>query len=120
MNSDLTKTTVYVAHPDFEKDLLAELQTIAAVHGNLVFSPVSKPTSLFAMDIWHEVHVISFTSISEAAKLLRAAGKLWFMNPVANVRRATLIQSELRKLPPLAHEFPLADAIPPIGCFSLL
>ncbi len=112
--------TVYLSHPDFEKELLDELQDISAVQGNLVFSSVDKTTSFFALDIWHDVQIVKFNSISEAAKILRAENKFWLMNPIENVRRATLIAAELRKLPVLQHEFPIVDTIPLIGCFSLL
>jgi 23S rRNA (cytidine2498-2'-O)-methyltransferase len=112
--------TVYVAHPDYLKELCTELSEVAAVAGNLVFSHVEKATSCFALDIWFEPVVEKFESISQAVKILRGAGKFWFLNPLENVRRSRLIEAELRKLPPLPHEFPLPAEYPDVGCFSLL
>jgi len=111
--------TIYVAHPDFLDDLCTELQDVSTVIGNLVFSPLEKKDCCFALDIWHEPVLIEFPSISAAAKILRAAGKFWYLHPIENIRRARLIEAELRKLPELHSEFPLLPSHD-IGCFSLL
>lgn len=42
------------------------------------------------------------------------------MHPLRHVRRARLIEAQLRKCPPLTQHFPIETAIPPIGGFSLL
>lgn len=86
----------------------------------MVFSSLQKADVCFALDIWFDAQLVEFKSISEAAKILRQHGKFWLLNPLENVRRSRLIESELRKLPPLTHEFPILKPLPDIGCFSLL
>lgn len=113
-------TVVYTTHPDYLEDLCQELNEITHIEGNLVLSPEKKKTICFATDVWLKTRIATFDSISQAAKLLRAEGKYWYLNPVTHIRRSKLIEAELRKLPDLQHQFPLTAAIPPIGCFSLL
>jgi 23S rRNA (cytidine2498-2'-O)-methyltransferase len=111
---------IYVAHPDYSKELCRELNDVHGMHGNLIFSNHIKPDICFALDVWIAPQIKTFASISEAAKILRAAGKYWCLNPLENIRRSRLIESELRKIPPLTCEFPLTESFPDIGCFSLL
>lgn len=113
-------TTIYVAHPDYLNDLCTELGDVSEIIGNLVFSNREKHDICFASDIWFQPKLVTFESISQAARLLRTDNKLWFLNPIENVRRSRLIEAELKKLPPLEHTFPLTEPMPNIGCFSLL
>jgi 23S rRNA (cytidine2498-2'-O)-methyltransferase len=115
----MIQNTVYVADPLFHAELCEELEEVTASKGNLIFSPHQKNV-IFARDIWVEPQVVSFNSINDAVKILRAAGKFWFLNPLENIRRSHLIAAELRKLPSLTHTFPITEAIPEINCFSLL
>ena len=112
--------TIYVSHPDYSDELCAELGGYTQIIENLVFSDSDRTDICFAMDIWIEPQLVSFESISQAAKMLKKQGRFWYHNPVANVRRGHLIAEELRKLPELKHSFPIHNEIPPIGCFSLL
>lgn len=111
---------IYVAKPEFMSELCEELDHHADVHGDLVFSSLQKPDVCFALDIWYEPQVVHFESISEAARILRQAGKYWYLHPLENVRRSRLIEAELRKLPQLLTSFPRRDELPEIGCFTLL
>ncbi len=111
---------IYIAHPDYLNELKDELGTFSQIMGNLVFSSVKKNDICFANDVWLNPTIVKFESISEAAKILRAAGKYWYLNPIENIRRSHLIASELRKLPPLSHTFPILNPLPDIGCFSLI
>ncbi|MEO8400916.1 MAG: SAM-dependent methyltransferase [Gammaproteobacteria bacterium] len=111
---------IYTAKPDYLEELCRELNDQPEIIGNLVFSTVKKSDVCFALDAWLEPKLVSFQSISEAVRILRQAGKFWFLNPIETIRRSHLILAELRKLPTLTHTFPIMDAIPPIGCFSLL
>ncbi len=120
MLTQLSFKAIYLAKPEYINELCAELGDVSTVIDNLVFSTQQKPDVCFALDVWLEPNLVKFESISEAARILRAAGKYWFPNPITHIRRAHLIMSELRKLPILTHTFPLKNDIPPIGCFSLL
>jgi 23S rRNA (cytidine2498-2'-O)-methyltransferase len=115
-----TTNAIYLANPRYLTELCDELGEVNSIVENLVFSPVIKHDICFARDIWLEPQIIAFESISEAVKLLRTAGKFWYLYPLENVRRSRLIEAELRKLPPLAHAFPITEPIPNIGCFTLL
>src|SRR5579872_7285799 len=116
----MNQMLIYIANPEYLTELTEELGTVEKVIGNLVFSPVKKHNVCFADDVWQDVQCVQFASISEAVRILKAAGKFWFLNPIENIRRSQLIVAELRKLPTLTHTFPIIDPIPPIGCFSLL
>jgi 23S rRNA (cytidine2498-2'-O)-methyltransferase len=111
---------VYIADPNFIPELCAELGGQPTVLGNMVFSDQLKSDICFARDVWLAPVITDITSISTAAKLLRAKGKFWFLNPFENVRRCQLILAELRKLPELTHTFPITAPMPAINCFSLL
>jgi len=113
-------STVYVAKLEYLNELCDELGDIAGISGNLVFSEVKKAAVCFALDVWETPILIEFESISEAARILRSAGKYWFLNPLSNIRRSRLIEEQLAKLPPFELSFPFEKVVPDIGCFSLV
>lgn len=112
--------TVYVAKPEFLSVLSEELGDVSCVADDLVFSSHKKLDVCFAQDIWLEPQIVTFQSISEAVRILRQAGKFWYLHPISHIRRSRLIEEQLRKLPPLLRHFPLESEIPSIGAFSLL
>lgn len=113
-------STIYIAKPAYLKELCDELNDISGIINHFVFSPVATTQVCFALDIWHQPQIVSFHSISEAAKILRQAGKYWYLVPHENIRRSHLIYEQLRKLPNLHRSFPVTEPIPEIGCFTLL
>jgi 23S rRNA (cytidine2498-2'-O)-methyltransferase len=113
-------SAVYVAKKEFIAELCDELGGDVEVVENLVFSSVKNPNVCFALDIWFEPVLVEFESISEAVRVLRGAGKYWYLNPVSHVRRSRLIEEQLVKLPDIRREFPQGNSIPDVGCFSLL
>lgn len=110
---------IYSVQPEYREDLLKELSPVNKVAGNLIWAPFN-PNVCFADDIWLNPTVISFESISEAVRILRQAGKYWFLNPLEQVRRSRLIEEGLFKLLPLEQSFPVVTPLPNIGCFSLI
>jgi 23S rRNA (cytidine2498-2'-O)-methyltransferase len=112
--------TVYIAKPEFINNLCQELNHAVEVKENLILSEQNKLQVCFAQDIWLEPQLVYFESISEAVKLLRQAGKFWYMHPISHIRRARLIEQQLRKYPTIERHFPIEDDIPPIGGFCLL
>jgi 23S rRNA (cytidine2498-2'-O)-methyltransferase len=120
MSRDLSSQIAYVMHPDFGAELAKELGPNCQTAGNLMFSAMRKSNVIFASDVWLDTTVLGFESVSEAVRILKAAGRYWFLNPVASVRRSMLIAEQLRKLPDLHHSFPVRNLLPQIGCFSLL
>ncbi len=118
MNKELA--AIYVVKPEFLAELSEELEDVTQVVEDLVFSSHKKLTACFAQDIWLAPQIVRFESISEAVKILRQAGKFWYLHPLSNVRRSRLIEEQLRQHPPLMQHFPLTAEIPAIGGFSLL
>ncbi len=112
---------IYVTKPEFLGELCEELGEFSQIIEDMVFSSQIKTNICFALDVWFEPQIVSFQSISEAVKILRQAGKFWYMHPVSQIRRARLIEEQLRKYPSLQRHFPIETEIPsPIGGFSLL
>ncbi|KTC66273.1 SAM-dependent methyltransferase (plasmid) [Legionella adelaidensis] len=110
---------VYVVKPELLVNLSEELGRVEVIR-DLIFSPVKNVNACFALDVWLDPKIVTFQSISEAVKILRQAGKFWYLHPIENIRRSKLIAEQLRKLPNLIRHFPMVDEIPQIGAFSLL
>ncbi|WP_298623959.1 SAM-dependent methyltransferase [uncultured Legionella sp.] len=111
---------VYIVKPEFRTELIEELRDNSQIIEDLVLSPTKRTDVCFAQDIWLEPVVVSFQSISEAVKILRQAGKFWYLHPISQVRRSRLIEEQLRKYPSLSRSFPVDAEIPSIGAFCLL
>ena len=111
---------IYIVKPEFLSELCEELDEVSNVIDDLVLSSHKKIDVCFAQDIWLEPQIIAFQSISEAVKILRQAGKFWYLHPLNQIRRSRLIESQLRKCPPLIRHFPIEEDIPLVGAFSLL
>lgn len=111
---------IYVTKPEFQSLLCDELGDVSFIAEDLVFSPHKNTQVCFAQDIWLEPHMVTFQSISEAVKILRQAGKFWYLHQISHVRRSRFIESELRHYSSLARHFPIESEIPAIGAFSLL
>lgn len=120
MKKENKLAAIYVVKPEFLSELCLELDDVLNVIDDLVFSSHRKTTVCFAQDIWLEPQTVTFQSISEAVKILRQAGKFWYLHPISNVRRGRLIEEQLRQYSPLMHPFPLETEIPVIGGFTLL
>ena len=111
---------IYFAKPEFISELCDEVPDVSEVIENMVFSTQQKHNTCFALDVWFTPQMVTFQSISEAVKILRQAGKLWYLHPLHQVRRSRLIEEQLRKCPPVIRNFPIETPIPEIGAFSLL
>lgn len=120
MESEKQPAAVYSVKPEFRTELCKELGEGSEVIEDLVFSPHKKLDVCFAQDIWLEPQIVSFQSISEAVKILRQAGKFWYLHPLYQVRRSRLIEEQLRKCPTLMSHFPPEIEIPTVGAFSLI
>jgi 23S rRNA (cytidine2498-2'-O)-methyltransferase len=118
-NDTSTKRAIYIAKPEFLIELCEELGETHQVMEDVVFADFKKEVC-FAQDIWLEPKIVAFESISEAVKILRQAGKFWYLHPLSHVRRGRLIEAQLRTCPPVNRHFPLEAEIPPIGGFSLI
>ena len=120
MPSKTPIAAIYIANPDYVSELHQELTSVTKSVGDMVFSSHKQLDVCFACDIWLEPHIVEFKSISEAVKILRQAGKFWYMHSASHSGRAKLIQEQLRKYASLTRHFPIEAEIPDIGGFSLL
>lgn len=120
MNIEKKPVAVYITKPEFLAELSQELGDVYTVIEDLVFSSHYNPDVCFALDIWLEPQIVTFQSISEAVRILRQAGKFWYLHPLSHVRRSRLIEEQLRRYPDLLQPFPPETPIPSIGAFSLL
>ena len=111
---------IYITKPEFLAELREEIGGVSDVIENVVFSSIKKEDVCFAQDIWLEPVITTFQSISEAVKILRQAGKFWYLQPLSHIRRSRLIEEQLYKCPPLMRSFPVQPEIAPIGGFCLL
>ena len=79
------------------------------------------PQKVFwAQDIWFDPKVISFESISDAAKKLRALQKLWSFYPYSHIRKGALITEKLPFFSPKPLIFPSNVPKAPLGSWTLL
>ncbi|RUQ90785.1 SAM-dependent methyltransferase [Legionella septentrionalis] len=120
MQNTETIKAIYIAKKEFTSELSHELEALTDCIGSLFFSSYFQPNVCFAQDTWLAPEVVKFASISQAVNILKQAGKFWYHHPIAQIRRATLIANQLRKLPTLQRTFPLTTEIPKTGAFSLL
>lgn len=118
------KCTGYLAPLDFEADLKVELTllgiTILETHGRLFLCQGEAQDVVFAQDTWHDLEKVAYTSIGNAAQILRERSNRWSHFSINNHRRAELI---LEKVPNASiKRFDFLDPIPnsTIGVFSLL
>lgn len=120
MEKEKKVAAIYVVKPEFLEVLRKELGEVSNVVEDLVFSKHKNTNVCFAQDIWLEPQIVSFQSISEAVKILRQAGKFWYLHPISHVRRSRLIEEQLRQYSQLNRPFPIEEEIPELGAFSLL
>lgn len=116
--------TGYLAPAEFEQDLKTELNLLGikllSQHGRLMLCEGDYQDVVFAQDTWTNVELVPYTSINQAAEILRAKGVRFSHYSLNNHRRGELI---LEKVPSARiKKYNFLDPIPdsPIGVFSLL
>lgn len=112
--------TGYLAPLDLEKQLEGELKNIVHQYGRLFIASGSPQNVHWVQNIWFDPQTISFHSISDAAKKLRALQKLWSFYPYNNVRRGELISESLPYFSPKPLSFPAEMPKAPLGSWTLL
>ncbi|SMP50406.1 23S rRNA (cytidine2498-2'-O)-methyltransferase [Desulfonatronum zhilinae] len=132
----------YLAPEGFLPELLRELGAVEGVLGRLalcaapfahpvavrpitVFPATALPATVlpaWAQNIWHDLRVIPFTSIAQAATALKGLGPRWALYDEHLPRRgrARLIQQRLRG--PSSRPLVFGDPLPklPLGSWTLL
>ena len=112
--------TAYLAPPDFVAELRAELGDVTAEYARLLVAPGAARPAAWAANVWHAPERLTFGSIGEAAKLLRARQPLWALYPYRCHRRAELIRGKLPPLRARPHVFPRPAPTAPLGPWTLL
>lgn len=116
----MRKNSVYIAFPEFKDNLLEELKDVTRIEENLIFAKSSDTPPCFAADIWLEPEIITFKSISDAAKILCAKQRHWFSYPLKNFRRAKLIEAQCKNPFKKTIPFSATASYPVTGVFCLL
>ncbi len=110
----------YLAPEGFEGQLEQELTHIVARHGRLFLSEAPEKPVYWAQNVWRNLEILPFTSISEAASLLRARGALWAYYPIQAFRRSELIAKKLPFFSPKSLKFPSPLPKGPLGSWTLI
>jgi 23S rRNA (cytidine2498-2'-O)-methyltransferase len=114
----------YLAHPDFIEELRHELTVHNAKPiyecAQLFIAPTCAVDPVWAQSTWPEISAHSFSSIGEAAKILKTTARHWYGYHQQGHRRAQLIQQSLLRYPihPLHFGEPLT--VHPMGGWQLV
>ena len=114
------KFTVCQPFYGFEKQLVADLGKPLEIFGKLYIYPQRVSETLWAQNIWFNAEIIPIESIGDGARKLKALNKLWVAYHHLNVRRGTLIQEKLQRVPQKRLNF--LDKVPEnsLGHWTLL
>ncbi len=119
--------TAWLAVRDFQNNLFDELSVNPAkpgsgtqIWGDLVYKEGPAPESYWNRVILQKPFIAEFSSIKEAADVLRAIQRNWAHYPVACFRRAELIREKLPHLSDKPRAFPYEVPQAPMGMWSLL
>ncbi len=91
-----------------------------AVIGDLVYREGPAPAAFWHQNALARPFVATFSSIREAADILRGIQRNWAHYPVAAFRRAELIREKLPYVNEKPKNFPWAVPLAPMGMWSLL
>lgn len=116
----MNETTGYLAPSDLQEQLKHELKNVICEYDRLIIAEGSPQTAHWAQNIWIDPQIISFTSISDAAKKLREMQKLWSFYPYKCIRRGMLITEKLPYFVSKSLPFPSNIPKSPLGSWTLL
>ncbi len=114
------KLTGYLAAEDLVEPLLLEVGKKHELFGRLVLVQGAPRSGFWAQNIWYEPKKISFDSVSDAAKKLKAIQRNWVLYSFDLHRRAKLIAEQLPHVSAKPLEFPAAAPTAPLGSWTLL
>ncbi len=114
--------TAYMAPEGFLPELLQEVGDADQVLGRLVVCSGPPKDSVWARNIWLDARRIRFSSISEAARLLKGIGPRWALydEHLSRRGRARLIQERLMGPNQNPLDFGAALPRPALGSWTLL
>jgi len=126
---DFLHGNVFHAADGFLHHLLEELPEATRIDGDLVSlwsKEGPRPLDLSAHPVfwtrntWLEPFLLEFSSISEAARILKSLQRNWNPVPAAFARRTLLIAEQLPHFPTKPRVFPFEMPAAPMGAFTLL
>lgn len=121
----------WLAIPDFRQNLFDELSISpdkpgpgVSVWGDLVYRDLSASAQAPSA-FWHRARlekpfIAEFSTISEAAAILRGIQRNWAHFPVSSFRRAELVKAKLPFVNEKPKTFPYAVPLAPMGVWSLV
>lgn len=112
--------TVYHAARGWLPHLLDELGDRDRLDGDLVTVLGPRRKARWARNLWLEPLLIDFSSVAEAARILRSIQRNWAPCPSRLHRRTALIAEKLPPLPLKPKAFPFEIPEVPMGAFTLL
>ena len=112
--------TAYLAADGFLDPLLEELGTGVDIHDRLILAPGPARPAAWAQNIWPNVERIAIASIKDGARALKARQRNWALWPLANFRRAQLIQDLLPHVGVKPLVFPTPVPMAPFGSWTLV
>ncbi len=110
----------YHAARGFLPLLLDELAQRDRLDGELVTLSGPRRTVYWTRNVWERPLLIEFSSIGEAARILRSIQRNWAPLPTRLHRRCALIAEKLPPLPLKPKPFPFELPRAPMGAFTLL
>ncbi len=114
------KRTGYLAAEGLEKALLRELKNVEQQIDRLIITEGDEQEVYWAQNVWRDLKIIPFDSISDGAKKLRSLQGLWVHYPHTHLRRAALIQEKLPYFSPKPLSFLAAQPKSSLGSWTLL
>jgi len=110
----------YLAPEDFLEPLLLEVGKEREVFGRLVLAPKRKRHVYWAQNTWLEPQRMEISSVSDAAKKLKALQRNWVLYSFDYHRRAKLIAEQLPHVSAKPIKFPASAPTSPLGSWTLL
>jgi len=119
--------TAWLAVAGFQENLFHELKIDPArpdlsvqLYGDLVYREGAVPQAFWYRTRLEKPFIAEFTSIKEAANILRGVQRNWALYPFASFRRSALISEKLPKISEKPREFPFHVPDSPMGLWTLL
>ncbi len=104
---EVSPSTLVFSHPEFEDELLAEARhhsiSLAKVSKGLFEAAKHNGSLAWARDVWKDVEIVDFDTVSKAAAELRTRSKLpWVHVTTSSHRRGELIELTFFSKPKIA------------------
>lgn len=119
--------TAWLAVPDYQYELFNELSIDpanprkgASIWGDLVYREGTAPLTFWHRNILLKPFTAEFSTIREAADILRGIQRNWAHYPVSNFRRAELVKERLPYVNEKPRAFPYSVPRSPMGVWSLI